>query len=874
MSASSASFPTKTLSWKDARGRLRRSLERYLETSVKTVKRSTATSSEGQKSFLLSLVVDWRDRDLDIVIGAFGASLALLAIAVVTFVHTNGEGAATRNVDSSFAKSQLVGACLIILACIFSMWLTARYRYSTSQGTDNLKRRMISRFLRELDKQENECINGSPGCFLHKDNGIDLVGTSLSAIYPVYRLSQDDQGNVIGASWSRIPTLLLVQGDRIALQIGDLSPATCRILDGDESQTFEKGQKISLASCNKTMQSVVGRLPKGRTTLPQESDELLDVCNNMQIFEVMETPIEGFLREPEHESKPPQLFRQLDSIRGVLFLTGTVSFVLTLAVMLGRYGQLSQDIFRLLPLPFLAALGSFPLSGPSCLIFIESLGSARILTSYHPVASRVRKDSSAPKSTDTNVDLLILRYFLAICGNRLSLQKIGSYIDDFIRAGRLNAGINPLVRVPPASLNLLYKLGVATAFTLIDDELVCEPQSIPQQLLIPSAKGLKLLDLCPNYESDEEDSDSDSSQEELRRRRQTSYDPEQNDDSDSDSDYALKDHHHVPKRKKARRRLLRKSFKVTTRRNKDEEEDTSDSELADHEVQFEDPSWWQHLPSLKCIGLACMLVEQKEESPGRIGSSQFVSLDPSLVENDELKSCKKALVHLICKERRSIQLRSLARCIGFSTTPGISGPRGDLSPFTEKNRLHVISTARMKERLRIDFHERGSEESRWWGLLRADSTSVIVQDSRSGAYQLFSVGDPHVVLRATHEAWQGENSTILPLSSFDRAMILETTDSWKLADLDVEAFSYAPIPHTFEAKCSKSGESKVRLDLRLNSKKHVPVYKLLTNKSCSSICSKMIREPRSNSCPFRRTKEHRLNGIFYRTRYSLEFSAH
>jgi hypothetical protein len=60
-----------------------------------------------------------------------------------------------------------------------------------------------------------------------------------------------------------------------------------------------------------------------------------------------------------------------------------------------------------------------------------------------------------------------------------------------------------------------------------------------------------------------------------------------------------------------------------------------------------------------------------------------------------------------------------------------------------------------------------------------------------------------------HEAWQGENNTILPLSSYDRQTILETTENWKLADLDVEAFSYTPIPHAFESRCTKHVANKV-----------------------------------------------------------------
>lgn len=85
---------------------------------------------------------------------------------------------------------------------------------------------------------------------------------------------------------------------------------------------------------------------------------------------------------------------------------------------------------------------------------------------------------------------------------------------------------------------------------------------------------------------------------------------------------------------------------------------------------------------------------------------------------------------------------------------------GDVSMFTQRLRLHCISHNLVKERLEIDPHERGSEESRWWGLLRADSTSVIVHDARSNGYQLLTVGDPQVVTSLCHEAWQGKKPAI------------------------------------------------------------------------------------------------------------------
>ena len=821
------------LSWKEARSRLRHSLENYLQTDINKVHSSQTSSTESTAPIFVSF---WVKRDFDLTFGAIGTSVALLVIAIYFYISNDDDSQQYRN---PYSSSQVVGAAIILFTSLFSIWLVVRYRYSFSHGTDNLKRRMINKFVKELQEQEGRCRTtdveiktNRSSTERDKDNdsdGIDLVGTSLTGIYPVYRLSSGD--GVIGqGSWSRVPTLLLVEGDRIALQVGDLAPAKCRVLEGKKSMTvFESGDKITLdISCGESVGSLVGKISKGRTTLPtHDSDAWLRLCNDVRIFEVVETPLEAFLREPQHESKKPQLYRQLNAVRDVLSLVAISSFLLTTAVLLGRYQQFSSNIYYLLPSPILAAIGTSPFIGPGCLIIIEALGTARVLASYHPVASRVRMESSSDVVSDTvNVDIIIIRYFLATLSNRLSLQDLGENLDRILQAifcrnrwGKMG-GSSPLVWVPPASLNLLEKLGVATSFTLVDDELVCEPQAIPQQLLIPSGKGLKLLDLCPTYEdeSDDESEAPDSSSVEFRRNRNRSFDEEINCDSDSDSDEGLmRDHHHVPSRRKNRRRILRKTFRMGTQRAKEEAEgDDLDSELANHEVQFEDPNWWQHLPSLKCIGLACLLVDQKNEQPvRRVGySSQAENEeDVSSTNGQDLEVCKIKLVNLVCKERNSMQLRSFAQCIGLSTKANVSGSKGDQSPFIEKNRLHVVNVEKLRERLKIDSHERGSEESRWWGLLRADSTSVVVQDSRSGAYQLLTVGEPTVVTRMCHEAWQGENSTILPLASHDRSTILETSDSWKLADLDVEAFSYAPIPHTFEQRISGNSNSTVRRHL-------------------------------------------------------------
>ncbi len=50
------------------------------------------------------------------------------------------------------------------------------------------------------------------------------------------------------------------------------------------------------------------------------------------------------------------------------------------------------------------------------------------------------------------------------------------------------------------------------------------------------------------------------------------------------------------------------------------------------------------------------------------------------------------------------------------------------------------------------------------------------------------------------DSWHGEKLTISPLSSNDRKSILDTSQNWYLSDLDVLAFSYAPVPYTLEQR--------------------------------------------------------------------------
>lgn len=777
----SSNSSNKPLSWRVARIRLRHVLEGYIENPP--VKEWAAKKKKSLREW-------WFEHDMDVYAGSFLTSLAFLVISSFSLSHI-GEEVFNSSANASIYQYQVAAAVIMMGGCLFSAFLMGRRRNASAKDSDALKRSAIFKYLAAEEKldERNRIDTTSRGPIADQSDeqtiksSIHLSGTSLIDIYPVYRTASTGSGE-----WVNISALLLVPGDYVALQIGDIAPAMCASLrtghhlkEGERFEHFATDKELPPAS-----------IPSGRTTIPSNSQVLLSLCNMMQIFVVKEAPIEKFLRRPAAQHRSPQVHRQLYDIRQVMYVFSIAVFLLSMVCIFVRPGIFSTDLSVIIHAPFLAAMGSLPIISPMFLMLLEVLGTARILTTAHPFATR-----KGDVSTGVN---LLLRYIVATVASRLSLQELARKVHDAMDASHSKELRTELIPIPAASLCLLEKLGVATAFCLVDDELACESNSTPQQLLIPSTNGLKLLDLCPTYEheDDESDIDSDSDKPPFSRRRLAgrSY-PSSSESSDSDEGTNAGNTIAAPIRKfnALRKRVRQKKFTVAgtdglgqvpnVEKKADGQKD---------EVQFEDPLWWQHLPSLKCIGLACLLVDQ--DGQPRTNSK---TNEPSTIE--------EKLVRHISVERHRKQLQSLASCIGFETEPNAFGPNGDVTPFDEVARFQVINSRMFRERLTTNTHALGLEDSRNWGKLRTDSTSVIVQDRRSKAYQLLTVGDPRVVTALCHEAWQGENLTILPLSSADRQSILDISNDWNLADLDVAAFSYTPLPQTLAASLVRQSHS-------------------------------------------------------------------
>ncbi|KAK1741012.1 putative transmembrane protein 94 [Skeletonema marinoi] len=568
------------------------------------------------------------------------------------------------------------------------------------------------------------------------------------------------------------------EGDFIALKVGDTAPAKCRPLSSSSSSDdgiIEAGERLTIQSLPKmTKETLVFHdTPTPKAAKNSNQKVVVDCCHKGDI-------VSNITPEQTAKHRPPAVLRQGKAIRIAFFIIG-----LTLSVL--------------------------PITSPVYLYLLESIGTSRILATAHPLASNQKWNRELMDRGGTLIKpsaRLLFRYITATCSSRIVTTLP---IRKGLSSKKVESSSDTLLNIPPASLYLLEKLGVVTALTLIDDELACDPFSTPQQLLIPSGQGgLKLLDLCPVYEEEE---DADASEGTEHNGNTTTRDVSSDSDDSNDETRFNFNHSFYAPRKTLRsiRKYKKKKFAGgKVREEKGEEDEEREESKISSEVQFEDPQWWKFLPSLKCIGLVAsafgegLLTAEKRKK----------KMAPNSSDGSISKPKTSLIDHLCCVERERNQLRLLSQCIGFDTAPNESGSRGDLSCFVERLRLHIISSNLLRERMQLDSHAMGLEEFRNWSLLYTDADVVFVKDKR------LESGN-----QAMPDCFQGENSTISPLTAGDRKVINNTQKEWMLSDLDVQAFSYAPLPYTADQKIgSAKGKGIYLLDNAPASNPHIPSH--------------------------------------------------
>ena len=352
--------PPAPLTWREARERLRGNLEEYLDAPVsgkrtRNGKEGTSSTSNG-----------WMTANLDLYLGAFPLSVAMLALSSLSL--DAGNDVSNRPVY----RGQVVAAAFMVVATMFSIVLVIRRQIGAASEIEAYQRIQIEQYLSSTESTaaqpqhdhfedfgmlstgriKNKGNDSDPFVRSHihdggdnddEDDGTDdddwMKGTSLTDVYPVYRrFDPDDNTNcnpnssrnsgseiIRGGRWTDVPAMLLVKGDYIGLQVGDIVPAKCRTVVNNESTNdtnndsitttttatnshtdgmnplegieLQKGERITPTTiAPEGSARVLSSLPKGRTTIPPGSPQLLQLCNMMTVCTVIEPPLPESLR--------------------------------------------------------------------------------------------------------------------------------------------------------------------------------------------------------------------------------------------------------------------------------------------------------------------------------------------------------------------------------------------------------------------------------------------------------------------------------------------------------------------------------------------------------------------------------------------------
>ena len=749
-------------SWTEAREILKSEIRSFRHDFEQAGKATLKTSIETTRISVIiqSLAVEY----YDIIVGLL-ISISVLIVGILNERKDNAKG----------LEIVMAGALGIIVSSA-SLFGTYRRNMACQTNRHNDLIHGMDEYLRvgEINQESNGGNGGlmsSSECCHHsgirteesKDYDSSIISSTNGDYYRVYRKNGDQNEK---GRWHRIPNVLLVEGDLIALQVGDIAPAN--VCSHHNTRIHVKaGEKVNLAHDS----SLLSSLPSGKSSflaknIASNSKQLLSLSKHMQLFVILETPLPSILKkiiadEDEYDlpefTRLPSVIKKLKHVRKLLFFLGMLSFVVSFVILIMRFGK---DVFShstgigmyLMFIPLLSAQTLLPLISPLFIYCLEIIGVARILSTIHPlIGNDIQTTCDGNFDSSHQRQQLMKAYCVKVaCArfiptlNTRQYSKRAEVLPRFIPYSESSVYKNEIVgngtmlqAIPSSDAYLLEKLGNITALVLTDDELVCEDYSTPQQLLVPSSKGLKLLDMHPTFLAENVADIDDSS----------------SDHSHADSDYSdtsndlISSHGFSERATKSLKRLRRKLLLAHRWIDNLKDRNASEQNLlrnksVGNDICFEDPLWWKLLPSLKAIGVACLLIHQDSNKEVQDDNDQ------NDCEDDELHGALSTLIPNICRVQKRNQLLSLSKCIGFKNNY--------LDSFTETRRMHIVSTQLLQGRLTVDAHALGLEEARGCGLLRPDSTSVIGFDGRTRASQLFTVGDADVVLDLCSELWQGK----------------------------------------------------------------------------------------------------------------------
>ena len=346
------SLPSEPLSWREARKLMREILQQYLDNDSNEYSSSTDDLDEAEKDEL-NYFSSWCNLfhqavkcNLDCYCGSILLSVVMLIMSISFYLLEDNSNYDTeihqrKQYLLEIHKSYIVTSALCTTLSIFSLW-TIRRRNHVSKYDIHLKRRRnVSSLLETLKNLEISheqadsypyAVNSPTEGEINQSNSAigeqHIPGNNaLSDVYDVYRLSSTSERSRAKGGWHKIPSLLLVKGDFVALQTGDIAPTDCKMVTSSrfgslptmnhprktmnkkmsapisksrEGVAIKRGEiippPVRIHQQRGNVQSLTSWFPPGKSTLPEHSRKLLHLCNNKRVFEVQESPMCRFLK--------------------------------------------------------------------------------------------------------------------------------------------------------------------------------------------------------------------------------------------------------------------------------------------------------------------------------------------------------------------------------------------------------------------------------------------------------------------------------------------------------------------------------------------------------------------------------------------------
>ena len=282
------------LSWKEARHRLKCTLENW----TKEQQHNTTTPSQPFKYRFLCL------ENLDILL----AIILCITFVVLSFALPQSHH---DDLPKSYLLMQRIAAILFLLSSLASAYILNRWATVREGDCSIERRRCVGAFLKEMEKTSEGVLAMNdetiPSEEQRDDYAVDIIPRKNNEdVYSAFRINdttrQRADSNNRSGQWHRIPSLLLVKGDHIALKIGDTSPAKCTSISeeggGKNNSCFspitvQTGERLSMETLG-TDAKLLSRTGKSTVTLKADED-LLTLANGVLVFELLETPLQLFL---------------------------------------------------------------------------------------------------------------------------------------------------------------------------------------------------------------------------------------------------------------------------------------------------------------------------------------------------------------------------------------------------------------------------------------------------------------------------------------------------------------------------------------------------------------------------------------------------